>query len=621
MSKRSGTEIRTKIYRKFRGVDFTTDPSLVDDTRSPWATNIVADEGGMPEKRVGYRTIKELGDEIYGLYSAEFDGVKHLLAHSGTKLYRWYEDTTATAELATGFPEAKSMAVYMNNKLWIFTGTTLYVYNGTTVVSAESNAYVPKTIIGRTPSGGGTSYEAVNYLTGKQEIRAMGDGTSTEYKLPYAPVDSVDKVMVNDVEKTVTTDYTVDLTNGKITFTAAPSAPSVSGQDNVYITFTHNTTGYADRINKCKFATVWGIGGTSDRIVCAGNPDYPNQDFICGYNDGTYWADTNYSVVGTSETKIMGYRRINEQLAVIKEDNGQDSTVFLRTGELESDGDAKFTIKASLGGAGAVSPYAFGNIGNEQLYLTGNGVYAITTNSLTAERIVQNRSKRVDPKMVKENLSEAISVVFKDKFMIFIDGKVYGLDGTQDKSYANKSAYEYWYECFYWEGIPATAVMKVADSGDEELFFGTEDGDICKFNYDVTSMDRFSDNGQAIEAVWATPADDDGDPMVYKFLLKKGNAVTIKPYSRSSASIYLRTDKDASGWYANSSNMDILDWEDIDFSRFTFNSNDGPAEIPINRKVKNYKRLQIIVKNNKVNEGFGVYAITKHYVTGNFAKR
>lgn len=50
MAKRSGTTIRTKKYERFRGVDFSTDPALVDDARSPWAPNMVADNGGMPEK-------------------------------------------------------------------------------------------------------------------------------------------------------------------------------------------------------------------------------------------------------------------------------------------------------------------------------------------------------------------------------------------------------------------------------------------------------------------------------------------------------------------------------------------------------------------------------------------
>jgi len=121
--------------------------------------------------------------------------------------------------------------------------------------------------------------------------------------------------------------------------------------------------------------------------------------------------------------------------------------------------------------------------------------------------------------------------------------------------------------------------------------------------------------------VWSTRMDDDGDPMVLKTLLKKGNAVTLKPYTRSGAKVQFRTDADAVGWDVASGTMDIFDWSDIDFSRFTFNTNDGPVEIPFDRKVKNYKRLQIIIKNDAVNEGFGVYAIVKHYVTGNFAKR
>ncbi len=43
--------------------------------------------------------------------------------------------------------------------------------------------------------------------------------------------------------------------------------------------------------------------------------------------------------------------------------------------------------------------------------------------------------------------------------------------------------------------------------------------------------------------------------------------------------------------------------------------------MPFRCKVKNYKRLQILIKNDAVNEGFGVYGIVKHFVTGNFAKK
>ncbi|MBR4404862.1 MAG: hypothetical protein IKT30_00590, partial [Bacteroidaceae bacterium] len=164
-------------------------------------------------------------------------------------------------------------------------------------------------------------------------------------------------------------------------------------------------------------------------------------------------------------------------------------------------------------------------------------------------------------------------------------------------------------------------VLRIIDEGREALLFGAADGRICRFNTDIDTMERFSDDGAAVTAAWATRADDDGDPMVLKTLLKKGNAVTIKPYTRSGAQVLFRTDKDALEWKVAEGKMDIFDWTDIDFSRFTFNASDGPAEIPFNRKVKNYKRLQIIVKNETVNEGFGVYAIVKHFVTGNFAKK
>jgi len=172
-------------------------------------------------------------------------------------------------------------------------------------------------------------------------------------------------------------------------------------------------------------------------------------------------------------------------------------------------------------------------------------------------------------------------------------------------------------------------------SGTEEsLYFGTEDGRICKVNSDIAAMYRYSDGGTrvtgtqeitggaAIDAVWSTKYDDDGTPAILKTMLKRGCCVTIKPYARSSGTVYFRSDRTAgTERQVATRQMDILDFADIDFERFTFNTDDSPQEIFLNRKVKNYKRLQIIARNSEVNEGFGIFQITKHYVTGNYAKR
>lgn len=611
-------EIRTKTYGGFRGVDFAADPSLVDTNRSPWAVNMIAGSGGMPEKRPGWRTLHKVEGRINALFCAKFDGEMHLIAHAGTKLLRWYEDGTASKELKSGLPDERSTAVYLSGKLWIFTGAELICYDGEKVRSAEECGYTPTTVIARDPAGGGTTYEAINMVRPWQTVRFLADGTSKTYQLPYENVEALGEVTVDGG---VTIAYTADLAKGMVTFAEAPAKPAAGAADNVYITFKKTFEGYAERIGKCRNAVVWGVNGLSDRIVACGSGEYQNRDFTSGFDDGGYWPDTKYAVVGTAETAIVGYRRLGENLAIIKEDNGQDSTVFIRTGNLDANGEAQFTIRPCLGGAGGVSRFGFGNIGDEQLLLTGGGVYAITTNSFTAERVTQNRSYRVDPLLRKEKLSEAVCCTYDGCFMVFVGGKVYGMDGRLQKSYPNRNDTAFLYECFYWENVPARSVMNRIDGGQESLFFGTEDGRICRFNTDIESLNRYNDDGAAITAIWSTKADDDGDAMRLKTMIKRGSAVTIQPYTRSGAKILFRTDRDAVGVEVAQGKMDIFNWEDIDFSRFTFNANDGPMEIPFLRKVKNYKRLQIIVKNDAVNEGFGIYGIVKHFVVGNYAKK
>jgi hypothetical protein len=103
-------------------------------------------------------------------------------------------------------------------------------------------------------------------------------------------------------------------------------------------------------------------------------------------------------------------------------------------------------------------------------------------------------------------------------------------------------------------------------------------------------------------------------------MTKKGCLITIKPYARSSGTIYVCKDGNPRQ-LLRSGIMDILDWNDVDFDRFTFNTNDSPQDIFFKKKVKKYKRLQIIVENDAVNEGFGVLQIVKTFTVGNYAKK
>ena len=67
--------------------------------------------------------------------------------------------------------------------------------------------------------------------------------------------------------------------------------------------------------------------------------------------------------------------------------------------------------------------------------------------------------------------------------------------------------------------------------------------------------------------------------------------------------------------------MDIFTWDDLDFERFSFNTNDSPQDIYLKKKVKKYKRLQLIALNDGLNEGFGILQIAKTFTVGNYAKK
>ncbi len=617
------------MYRKrfadFRGVDFSTDPTQVADCRAAYAENIVSDLAGFPEKRPGWRTLLTVEQPVNGLFYAVFpSGRGVFFIHGGTKLYTWDGDQTAT-QIASDLANHRSCGFNHSGYLFLLEGThymmvtesettdggvTTYSYSKALV---KDNAFVPTTVVSTPAAGGGMAFEAVNLLTGKRKNSMIGDGTSTIFYLDTQEIDSVDRVSVEG-EEVAATEYTVDLTAGTVTFITAPMAYSGgSGVDNVVIEFTKVVAGYAERIEECTTFATYGLNN-DNRLFFSGNPNKPNTDWQSGLMDPTYFPDTGYTKIGSDGSAIMGYLKQGDSLLVVKSEDGEDAELYLRTAEINESGEVSFPIRQGAKGVGAISAHAFASLRDDPLFLSREGVCAVISSEVTGTRALQDRSYYVNARLREEGgLNNAVAAVWNGYYLLSVNGHVYLADGRQKTG--NSETEQYGYEWYYWTNVPA----RVFFEHEGTLYFGTESGKVCRFNTDIAVMSRYEDDDDAITAVWATRLFDLGTIARRKTLTKKGCGVMIKPYTRSSVDIYIRTDRTHESLIC-ASTMDILNFADIDFERLTFNTLDTPQVKAFNKKVKQFIVLQLVFKNVAKDEGFGIYGAEVQYTLDGYVK-
>ena len=181
----------------------------------------------------------------------------------------------------------------------------------------------------------------MNLLTPKRKNSFLSSGTATVYQLDSTGITSVSSVTVDGVA-VAAEDYTVDLTNGTVTFNTAP-APSVEGEDNVVIEFSKTVTGYEDAINKCRFAALYNFGGNEgERVFFSGNPDNPNVDWHCEIHepdyqvDPAYIPDTSFAYVGADSKPDYGAISVSGSTWRLSRARTQDADNILRSSGLDA---------------------------------------------------------------------------------------------------------------------------------------------------------------------------------------------------------------------------------------------------------------------------------------------
>lgn len=596
----------------FYGCDMTNDDSNVHPNYSPNCVNMIRDTLGKPRKRMGYHLLDAKTGNVNGFHAlTTTTGDKHII-HIGTNIYEWNNDTKKVSNsLYTVANDKLSKSIQINGNLYIFDGLKLLRYNGTNIVTVESIAYIPTVLIAKTPTGGGAAYEPINLLQPKRIETFSGTATATVYQLSSANISAVNEVWKMNSSGVfellaVGTHYSVNLTLGQVTFVTAPGESPAKPEPNVKINYSKSVTGYSDRINKCDICTLYGVNGAYDRIFASGNADLPHYDFYCELNDPTYWGDIWYSVLGQDSAKIVGYSIVDNYLATHKDNEENNANIFLRSGELNSKGEPIFPVKMNYQGLGSISKHAHSILGNEPIFLTKEGIYAVTANDTIGNKITALRSKNLNGRLLEEyNLSNAIALTFRDYYMLAINGKMYILDSQHfmsESSYTHRQ-----YDGYYWTNVPIRSMWVF----DDVLYFGATDGKIFAFYTDFERLESYNDNGAAIEAIWTTP-------MFYgnEFSFKKNFSyisLLLGASAKASCKVYALYENQKELIVEFTSDFSFFDYSEIDYSNFVYALDTTPQTAKDKIKINKIDKIQFIFENSVLNEPFRLFGAMAIY--------
>lgn len=534
---------------------------------------------------------------------------------------------------------------------------------------------IPLSIIGMNPNATGTAGTVLygkNLMSIYQQYSYAGDGTTTTYKIPlYSKMGNWVKVEVMDSNgKWQTSGYTATLgtassvtawdldgegtssfsvVNATVTISPAPPAPtsSIAGEDNVRITCAPFST---DDLKMNGTTAKKGFyNETFDKLLSSQANFFFEQRLFLGVVEKTYYSEVNNPFLIPDnywfdvDNEVVAYQRMSSNLAVITKDVGKN-TIFLASQVTDKAtlGDtmtATFSIKPTNAGVGAITGEVGGVLNDEPLFLSNTGIYGMLTN-WSSEKYAVNRSGRVNRKLCKElNLQNAVGCAFNGYYYLAVNGHMYILDGRHK---ASTQSGETSYECYYFEGVPTIKEMFVVDN---KMFF-TDELNTYTWNSDLPENLRYYDNlvldengevssGTPVKAYWSSVFDDDGAPQMLKTLKKKGTMVICVPFSRTGCYVTLIKDGDEFQElpYQNTA---IFTFADVDFGygheddpdylpgpgeeRFIFTSNGAAYDRFTKKKIKKYKRLQIIVGNDRP-EPFALTKVVKTYEVGNYAKR
>ncbi len=516
--------------------------SFYEGEETPGAMNMIRNSLGEVAKRPAYKSISDKP------YSRNLRGVFDFKNAGKENYFFLYDDCFIVTD--ENYKHLQSYALpcdltdsnmfRINQYIFLLSGKCMYIFDTKknkpiyitdgqdTSIVTSSHTYLPTVYIGGLPSGKAASYEAVNMLNPFIAEQYIGDGSSKTFNTHFE-IDKLQGAYIKN--KSGGWDWILidSNTSNSVTLEKAPSAPSVSGEDNVRIIYARK--GYLDAFKKlagCTCATLFGVSGFEDRVFLSGNDNYPGEVFYSEMDKPLYFPDLNYIKVGSPGTKVCALAGQGTELAVICNDyiytvKGSAVTDDTKTPYVEN---AVFSITGILKTPPPVNhpPCIFDN---EINYLTTEGVCAVTATGVLDERCCQIRSSFINYYLQKENLSNCKMMVYGD-FLIISNrkGRIYLLDGKQFSANEDKPFSHRQYEGYIWDDVVAKYMWmqngRLFFSDGVDFYYFDENFIQNGIYSDEIRIDDFTVDYRPVKAYWETPEITCSRFELIKFFMRMG---------------------------------------------------------------------------------------------------
>ena len=448
--------------------------------------------------------------------------------------------------------------------------------------------YEPMVMSGSAPSGGGAPLEKLNILTPYFRVGFAGDGTSTNYVLP-GNVDSILSVSVDDRATTISDIGTWNADTHVFTFNTAPDAQTE-------VTFRCKTNDTDLNASMNRFLRMkhheYYNGATDTRIFFYG--DGTNITYYTGvpaFGEGLYVPAGNELAVDFSDSAITGMIRHYSRLLVYKPD-GVESIVY----------DTITLADGSMIPAFYLQPVsrAYGNDAMGQLQLvnnsprsfTGQSIYEwrVSSSSYRDERYAKDISQKVSKTIAGADLRNVVA--FDDDadqtYYVFLNDN----EGTVLVNRYNL-------DCWTIYRSPITKNVSHAFTFSGKTMF-IADMQIYMFDenarYDECRDPETGAEKAQIRAVYESGFLSFGADYKRKYSSKLW--FSLLPQVASQMEITVKTDK--RGEYTTKSiGYSLLDFSQVDFSNFSFDTYLAPKIKRVQMKVKKFVYYKLIFKVTK----------------------